>query len=398
MAATAVVEPATEDPVVRGGVDTTPTFEDSVIRDLAELEQLRQAWNLAEPEHVSPIEQFAWTQCCATTLGEQDDLAIVLSSQSGTVSGTVPFVLSRDEWPRRLKMLGVAQLHEPMDLVYTDEAALNGLISRLAQLKRPMFLGRLPADSPTIDALRKAFQGRGVTVFRPQAGCPVITLDASWKTPEQKLSSRRRSDLRRALRRAQDLGEVRFEVLTPNLEEVDALFDRAVAVEAKSWKGDAGTALAKDPLREGFYRAYVREACRLGTLRLAFMHIGEQVAGMQIAIQSSGALWLLKVGYDAEFARCSPGMLMIAETIRYSAEQGLRSYEFLGKAEDWTRVWTEHERATVSVCIYPLSWTGAAALAVDGAKALGRKLAKKLQKQKLEAKPSVEQEEAKTEG
>ena len=62
-----------------------------------------------------------------------------------------------------------------------------------------------------------------------------------------------------------------------------------------------------------------------------------------------------------------PGILLTRDTIRYAAERGLRSYEFLGLAEPWTRVWTREERACVSVRIYPFGLRGLAYLAFDAA-------------------------------
>jgi hypothetical protein len=53
------------------------------------------------------------------------------------------------------------------------------------------------------------------------------------------------------------------------------------------------------------------------------------------------------------------------DTIRYAAEAGVKSYEFLGRAESWTRVWTETEHAYVSLRVYPLGARGLAALTAD---------------------------------
>ena len=95
---------------------------------------------------------------------------------------------------------------------------------------------------------------------------------------------------------------------------------------------------------------------------------------MQIAIEQDRRFWLLKSGYDESFARCSPGALLVLETVRHAAAQGLRSYEFLGAVEPWTRVWTQHERPHVSLRAYPAGVRGMAALAVDVAGVVRRRL------------------------
>ena len=83
------------------------------------------------------------------------------------------------------------------------------------------------------------------------------------------------------------------------------------------------------------------------------------------AVESGGRFWLLKVGYDEAFARCSPGHLLMVETLRYAAQRGLRTFEFLGSAEQWTQVWTDEVRPCVSVWAYPHNCRGVAAFTWD---------------------------------
>jgi CelD/BcsL family acetyltransferase involved in cellulose biosynthesis len=175
-----------------------------------------------------------------------------------------------------------------------------------------------------------------------------------------------RSDLRRARRQAEKLGEVSAEVLAPQsaAEFVD-LFGEAQRVEASSWKGRTKTALAEDAERRAFFSAYGRRAVAQGILRMAFLRIDGQAVATQIAVQSDGRLWLLKIGYDDAFSRCSPGQLLMLESLRYACDAGLKSLEFLGADAPWTRRWTKTERETISLAIYPATPRGIGALAGD---------------------------------
>ena len=153
--------------------------------------------------------------------------------------------------------------------------------------------------------------------------------------------------------------------------------DTAFEIEAKSWKGEERTALVHDAHRAAFYRQYAESACIEGVLRICFLRVGDHVAAMQLAIEQAAGFWLLKVGYDVKFCQCSPGQLLMRDTIRYAVEAGLRTYEFLGRAEAWTRVWTETEHACVSVRVYPFGLRGMAALAADAFAVARRKWSKK---------------------
>jgi hypothetical protein len=277
--------------------------------------------------------------------------------------GLAPLVIDPLLWPKRASLVGVVDLQEPMDLIYADEASLARLAERMADLRMPLSLERVPQDSPAIAALRRAFAGRGLVVERPRPCFPFITLSQAWEDPPRQLSSRRRSDFRRAWKRAEAFGKVTCDVMTPELARLDKLFDAALEIEGRSWKGEAGTALIHDPIRSDFYRRYAHAACKRGTLRLCWLRFGDSTVAVQFAIEEARRFWLLKIGYDEQFARCSPGNLLISETLRYAARQGLESYEFLGSADDWTRVWTHDERGTVCVRVYPYNFAGLVTLA-----------------------------------
>ena len=124
---------------------------------------------------------------------------------------------------------------------------------------------------------------------RPATPTPTIMLDARWKDPASRFNSGRRSDFRRAARRASEFGAVSFEMLSPAPHEFDALFEEAIGVELRSWKREAGTAIAVDRAKEEFFRLFFRSACEQGQFRIAFMRIDGRVVAMQMAIESSTA-------------------------------------------------------------------------------------------------------------
>ena len=170
------------------------------------------------------------------------------------------------------------------------------------------------------------------------------------------------------------MGAVAVQIVSPTAADLDSLLDEFVHVEAANWKGRHGTALAVDSLRGRFFRRYAAYACRAGTLRLCVLRIAGRPAAAQFAIESGNRFWLLKIGYDERFASCSPGVLLIAETVKYAASRGLHSYEFLGVAAPWTRPWTRQEHPCVSIRAYHARPSGLATLAADVAHAGGEKL------------------------
>lgn len=343
---------------------SSATTEFAVIRRAEELDDWRGAWSTLDAAARSPMETLAWIEAAAATWADDGEVEVVIGQQDGQVVAAAP-LLRLGGWPvGRWHALNYHRVYEPADLIYQDDRALADLIAELVLRGRPIFLERLFASAPSAAYLQGPLARRALTLVRPQANTPWIALDEGWSSPEQKLSSRRRSDFRRSLRTAQQLGQVTTEHHTPAEDEVARLLELAFEVERRSWKGKTGTALAVDRSGE-FYRRYARHATREGKLRISFLRIGHEVAAMQLGIVHRERYWVLKVGYDQQFHRASPGILLMVEAIKQARADGLVAYELLGTVEPWIQVWTELEHACVSLRVYPTGVGGIMALTSD---------------------------------
>jgi CelD/BcsL family acetyltransferase involved in cellulose biosynthesis len=338
-----------------------------------ELHELAAHWDRLAARSGSPMDQFIWARACADVLADRYSLHVVAVGPPERPAAIAPLArLRRPLAP--LELLGVRELREPMGFLYEDDEAAARLVEALVSTRAPLSLKRFPGGPRLLSQIVEAYRQRGVVLTRDPGGCPFIRLTDRHLHPELVLTSRRRSDLQRAQRRAEGLGEVTHEILTPSPGELQPLLEAAFRVESASWKGRARTALSHDPLRRAFYGRYAAAACAKGMLRLCFLRIGEARAAMQLAVETGGRFWLLKVGYDERFARCSPGTLLLAKTIRYAAATGLRSYELLGHQESWTRPWAADAHRCVRLDAYPFEARGVGALASDAATIGGRRL------------------------
>ena len=318
----------------------------------------------------SPFASAAWADACAEALHGATPCFLV-AGRADRPDAVAPFALRHDRI-RRLELIGGRETGEPMDLLWRDAGALDAIAEAVVALGLPVALGRLPATSSTIGALANAFTRRGLVSVRGTVGSPYLDLDERDVEPEHRLTARRRSDLRRMMRRAMDMGEVRTDLDAPDASTVDARVDAFLRIERSGWKGRAGTALALDPPRAALFRAAARRFAARGELRCAFLRIDGQRAAGQLAIERGGRTWLLKIGYDERFARCSPGTLLLRHAIAESAARGLRGFELLGGPETWLEPWLTGVRRCVSVRAWPLGVRGAVAAVADAATLLRR--------------------------
>ena len=376
-----VTAPLARVPVSASTRDGENRNEDLPSESYRQLDDIAPFWQALEGDITSPIQQCLWSESCYATLPLDGELHCVVVKTGPRRGAVAPLVRAKGVLGR-LEHLGVKILREPTDLVFSDPVAIKHLANALLRLGSPLFLERIPADSPTIAAIRDAYRGRGLVLIRRAQPYPRILLHQGWWKPESQLNSGRRSDLRRAVRNAEKIGPLSYQILSPTPSQLGPILEEALDVEAANWKGSEGSAIAYDKLRGQFYRHYAAAACAAGILRVCFLRVGSKTVAMQLALECAGSFWLLKIGYREEFARYSPGMLLIAETIRYAASKGLASYEFLGNAENWTRTWTQDEMQSVTIRAYPFRTRGAAALLADAFQAALRRFEETLKRKK----------------
>ena len=332
--------------------------------DFCRDEALIRSWQELEAAATLPTQSLAFAAALSSTLHAKVNVGVAFARDGDAIAALLPFCWMPRPFARL--RIGAEELCEPGDALCRSQGAARLLAEEVVRGSRALDIDRIPSGSPLIPALHAAIRGKGRISVRPATPSPTIALSADWTDPAARFNSGRRSDFRRALRRANELGRVSFEILSPSSAQFDALFDEALKVEVRSWKREAGTAIVLDSAKEAFFREFFRSACDRDEFRIAFMRIDGRAVAMQMALESLGRFWLFKIGFDEEFARCSPGTLLMLETIGWAAKRGLRAYELLGNVEPWiAQLWTREQQDCVRLRTYPYNASGAVAFVAD---------------------------------
>ena len=353
-----------------------------VIRSAAQIDQLAPAWRrLAECSRPALSEPEWYASAIGTTHTADDEVTIVTVWRGEELTAMAPLILVRDGGGR-YEIIGSRVLHEPSEILAVDGAAADAIAGHIVALGRPVLLSRLPASSAFNDAFRLHARRMGYIQSPGSSGSRYVELSGGWQAYYDALPSRIRNILRRAQRALGKLGRVEFQFLKPAPAEVPAVLQEAFEVEWRSWKGRAGSAVLQCPNLQRFFLEYAARAAGRGELLVSFMRFDGVAIAVQVAGIGRSTYWQLKIGYDESRSKHLPGMQLQLETLRWSFEQGLAAYEFLGTDEPWVRDWTGAVHSQRTWLFYPYNLRGAGALLQDSFARLRRRLAVALQRPK----------------
>jgi hypothetical protein len=340
-----------------------PRFQNAYLAEFGSIPA--EVWENGALPVRSLMQTREWLAAAAEVYGEGGRTKVLIAGPADAPRALA--LLGRPSAFGGYRLLGAIDVGESVEVMWADEDALDQLARGLTRLGAAVDLGHYPKGADFARRLRRMQRWRGLTLVRslPQRALPALPLTEDWSEPLKLFSRSRRQRFRRKWRKAEAIGPVEVEILCPSPEDLGSQISRAMAVEAKSWKGRAGTALLQDPRQAEFFRAFGRRMIATGRLRLCFLTIGGQDAAMEYAAVWKNRFWSIKLGYDESFGAVSPGEALRVELMRHCAQQGYEAIEFCGKEAPWTAAWTDQAVEIQALRVYPWTPRGIAGLASD---------------------------------
>jgi CelD/BcsL family acetyltransferase involved in cellulose biosynthesis len=325
---------------------------------------------LATATDAAPFVRPGWIEAWWHAFG-RGELTVLAARRESALVGALP--LSQ----RRRALWSPTNEHTPaFDVVAADESAVRALGNAVfAAHARKVTLARLDCGGRGLAGLEASGAQAGYrTSVTPVARSPYMECAPTLADHERALSRQLRRDVERRLRRLCEAGAVTIEV-TDGATNLSGHLDEGFEVEALSWKGVEGTAIASDPRTRAFYEAVARWASARGWLRLAFLRLDGRAIAFQLSLEARGTYYALKSGYDPAFHQYSPGKLLMYAVVARAVSTCLVTYELLGTDDPWKDQWTSTSREYVRLDCYAPSPAGAAAWIVANH---GRRLARRV--------------------
>jgi CelD/BcsL family acetyltransferase involved in cellulose biosynthesis len=234
-------------------------------------------------------------------------------------------------------------LAAPADLADAADAIAAHLAAADAAAWDVVDLRRLRCGDPTADRLaaalgaREIHEGWTLNVEREDV-CPVVTLPAGLDLDGylETLGKKARHEIRRKVRRAEAVGEVRLDDSTDPLGDLEAFID----LHQRRW----GAAGLFPPTAGGEQsRVFIHRLFELagsdGPVRLTFLTVGGRRIAAGIHLETADGYLYYNAGVDPDARELSPGVVMVHAYVQRAIADGKRRLDFLRGDESYKYEW-----------------------------------------------------------
>lgn len=308
-----------------------------VLTDVDGFNLLEKEWdNLLERSIASSLFlTYAWQRTWWEHLGDGDLLLIACRDDGGQLLGIAPlFRQANALGEQQLSLIGCVDVSDYLDLIVDLDHAdqvYQAFWSFLSGPQSPDWdeirLCNIPHDSPTPGRLEDLARAGSfpVTVVEEDV-CPVLTLPCSWEEYLASLSKKQRHEIRRKIRRAEELADLRWYVndgrddLSGDIETFIELHQKSTTEKEDFW----------DDAMKSFFRAAAIRLADAGLLKLYFVEFDGVQAATLLCFDYRNEILVYNSGYDPdEFSQLSPGIVLVAYCIQHAIEMGRTRFDFL---------------------------------------------------------------------
>jgi CelD/BcsL family acetyltransferase involved in cellulose biosynthesis len=183
----------------------------------------------------------------------------------------------------------------------------------------PILFQNMPVEHPVTDALLKAAGHVKVLKTWQRAGLELKGSYEDWL--QSNFDQKRRKELKRLRARLSEQGPL--ESLSLNeADDIKPFCDAFLQLEAQSWKGQRGTAIAMVPGAAKALEAGLRAMHARGRLKFWQINFDGQPIASLFAIIDDGEVGLGKIAYAENVAKYSPGVMIILDATQDMLSSG----------------------------------------------------------------------------
>jgi CelD/BcsL family acetyltransferase involved in cellulose biosynthesis len=241
--------------------------------------------------------------------------AVLVRANSGRLVGLFPMHCAHMGL-----VAGYVHPYAPLGVPLVDrtdpEGAIRAWLDHLSQSARVILLPQL-ADGPFSSALDRVIAQRDLPaacLFEYRRAMLEPGADRE-RYLERTANTKGRKGLLRRRRRLSEMGALSHRTVR-DTDAMRAMVGDFLTLEARGWKGRAGTAAQRNPALAQFVESAVLALARQQKAYGEVLSLNDKPIAATIIMRSGNAAWAWKIAYDEDYARCSPGMQIAFEATK----------------------------------------------------------------------------------
>jgi len=331
-----------------------PELSVEVVSDPDSFIDMEPLWSdLLEKSGIeSPFLTHQWVRTWWESFGNGNKLHILLVKEHEEVIAIAPLMLTRRTMyglPVRCLEF-IANVHTPrFDFIVSRRTgdvyrAIWSVLSTQEKFWDVLLLCQVLSDSNTLEEFRRFAGQDGMSCGRwISADSPYLPLREGWEDYFKQINSKHRSNLSRRLRRLSEIGKVEMERIS-SVDQLEGALEEGFRIEGAAWKDQIATSIQSHPNSRLFYTRLADRFAQMGWFQLNFLTVAGRRIAFHYSLRYADKVYLLKPGYDPQFARFSPVNLLCFLFLQDAFRNGLTEFDFLGEEDEWKLQWTRTAR------------------------------------------------------
>ncbi len=324
-----------------------------VLRTLDECRAIRGDWARLiemEGEGVQGFDvsaTFEWTEALWQWFYDGTPQCVLVAEDDSGIRGILPCAITAETIGRisHRKLALISSVYDLRTgfLVGGNVEVLDCLLAYVFEELEgwDTFVFKVVEESPSDLAVRAVMRRRNLYPHLQRSwSSPYIPIPEDPAQVSRSLKSNMRANVRRRDKQLSNLGKLELR-LHDSEASVPVFLDLMMAVEERSWKQDAGTALTSSQRQKKLYATVTPALARHNWFLGAALMLDEQPVAYIYGYAYAHVFVGEKGSYDEQYKQYGPGSVLRARLLEELARRGIRAYDLAGDADPNKAHWTD---------------------------------------------------------
>jgi dTDP-4-amino-4,6-dideoxygalactose transaminase/CelD/BcsL family acetyltransferase involved in cellulose biosynthesis len=173
--------------------------------------------------------------------------------------------------------------------------------------------------------------------------CPYLKIDGDWDGFLKRHGRKFQYNIKRERKQLEGLGKVVFKKVETQ-EGLKRYLPEIFEVHKRRWNGFYISSKFSQPEGQKFYSGIAKDYLAKEMLRLDLLLLNEKVIAFSYSFQWSGRYFYYTPGYDPDYAKYSPGTILLMHILEDAFKSGIKEFDFSKGELRYKSHWTTGER------------------------------------------------------